>query len=116
MESDYPYPDGYGADGMNKTKLKACSAQTRQRVKGTQVLAWKSLPNDPETMRYYLVKQGPMYIPFQAYDNLIDWKPEQGIYNQTEGKAEGHAVLLTGYGTENGMDYWVSSYRAFKEF
>jgi hypothetical protein len=101
---------------MTRDKLNPCAGNTRNRVKGTKVLAWKSMPGDAETMRYYLVKQGPMYIPFQAYDNLQDWTPAQGIYNKTEGTPGGHGVLLTGYGTENGMDYWVNFLISFFKF
>lgn len=77
---------------MDPSKLKPCSASSRQRVKGTKVLAWKSLPGDADTMRYYLVKQGPMYVGFQAYDNLQDYKT--GVYHEVEGASFGHAGKL----------------------
>lgn len=65
------------------------------------------MPNDEPTIRFYLYTYGPMYVGFKAYPNLDHYK--EGIYTDTENgsPAYGHAVLLVGYGTENGIDYWI---------
>lgn len=87
--------------------VNQCStADNRPRVPGTKVKGWQRLPNDAETIRFYLYNNGPMYVIFDLYKNLYDYK--RGIYSKVDGPKMGcHCVLLVGYGTENGIDYFI---------
>lgn len=92
----YPY---------NKVPSGSCDPSKRSRVPGTKVMDWKFMPNDAETIRYYLKTTGPMFIGFKFYNSMSDY--QGGVIDVAEGKLlGGHAVLLIGYGTENGTDYW----------
>lgn len=68
-------------------------------------------------MRIALVKNGPLAVSFQVYDDLMNYK--SGIYHHTSIRDEvnfkfnpwevtNHVVLIVGYGTsEKGEDYWI---------
>lgn len=51
-----------GAAYAYKEKMvnKCEDSANRPRVNGTKVEGWKSLPNDAETIRFYLYNNGPM--------------------------------------------------------
>jgi C1A family cysteine protease len=95
----YPY---YGV------KVAECSAaKSRSRVANTRVTGWHTLPADSETIRHHLYDNGPMFMSFYVYENFFSYS--SGIYASTDNSKllGGHAVLLTGYGSENGIDYWI---------
>ncbi|KAK2961002.1 putative Cathepsin B [Blattamonas nauphoetae] len=59
--------------------------------------------NDVQAM---LMESGPLYARYNVYEDFLNYK--SGIYVHTTGvKVGSHAVLLLGWGTENGVDYWL---------
>ena len=67
--------------------------------------------NEPE-MRVELVKNGPVAIGFEVYNDFFSYTG--GIYHHTglEDKfnpweVTNHAVLVVGYGEEKGVQYWI---------
>jgi len=54
-----------------------------------------------------LIKRGPMTASFVVYDDFFLYK--EGIYQVTPGAKPvgGHAVVVAGYGQENGIGYWI---------
>ena len=67
--------------------------------------------NEPE-MRLELVNNGPVAIGFEVYKDFVNYKG--GIYHHTTlldkfnpWEITNHAVLVVGYGTENGVAYWI---------
>lgn len=53
-----------------------------------------------------LATNGPLAVAFTVYEDFVTYK--SGVYKHTTGSAlGGHAVLMVGYGTENGEDYWL---------
>ena len=47
-----------------------------------------------------------MYVIFDIHENFKTYK--RGIFSVTQGPPLGcHCVLLVGYGTENGVDYFI---------
>ena len=51
-------------------------------------------------------KQGPIEAAFTVYQDLMNYK--SGVYqHKTGGMLGGHAIKCIGWGTENGVDYWL---------
>ena len=63
---------------------------------------------DEEVIKDYLYNTGPLAIGINA--NLLQFY-YRGIINEDESKCDpkglNHAVILVGYGTENGIEYWI---------
>ena len=95
--SSYPYTSGTGQSGACKTscspvaKLSSCSD-----VK----------PNDQLSLKAAVAKQ-PVSIAIEA-DTKYFQSYSSGILTSSScGTNLDHGVLITGYGTENGIDYWM---------
>ena len=69
-------------------------------------------------MKIALVKDGPLAVSFMVYNDFMQYK--SGIYRHVDISNQGllggpfdpfaitnHAVLLVGYGSENGTNYWT---------
>ena len=51
---------------------------------------------------------GPVETGFLVYEDFIAYS--SGIYKYTEGSLlGGHAVKVLGWGTENGIEYWIAA-------
>jgi len=51
-------------------------------------------------------KNGPIEVAFDVYQDFLTYK--SGVYQQSSGSLlGGHAVKMIGWGTENGLDYWL---------
>ena len=65
------------------------------------------VPPNNETALKIAVYQQPVSVAIQA-DQMIFQKYKGGILQSSEcGTKIDHAVLVVGYGTENGIDYWI---------
>lgn len=64
---------------------------------------------DEEELKAALFGHGPVSIAFQVVDGFRDYST--GVYTSDTCKNGtmdvNHAVLAVGYGTENGVDYWI---------
>lgn len=63
-----------------------------------------------EAMKQTLYSTGPLYVSFYVSNDLFSYK--SGVYTDSKGLCKpsywnNHAVLLVGYGTQNGIDYWL---------
>jgi len=53
-----------------------------------------------------IMKNGPVVFTYDVYEDFINY--QSGVYQHTTGKfLGGHAVRAIGWGTENGVDYWL---------
>lgn len=110
-ESDYPYTSGNGEGG---SCVKGCTP-----VAGTKVQSYVDVTPNSDAAMMTALNVGPVSIAIQA-DTRSFQLYSGGIYNDYEGcnsnsKTKGldsqpnidHAVVLVGYGSENGQDYYI---------
>jgi len=64
---------------------------------------------DEVELQAAVYRNGPVSVCFQVVDDFDDYK--SGVYTsrtcKNSNKDVNHAVLAVGYGTENGLDYWL---------
>ncbi|EPB68438.1 papain family cysteine protease [Ancylostoma ceylanicum] len=64
------------------------------------------LPNNETRIREEILKTGPVVAAFNVYQDFSYYKG--GIYVHKWGEDTGaHAVKVIGWGSENGVDYWL---------
>jgi len=53
-----------------------------------------------------IATNGPVYASFTVFSDFLQYS--SGVYvHKTGTELGGHAVKIYGYGTENGVDYWL---------
>jgi Papain family cysteine protease len=74
------------------------------------------IKNLSDWMRLELMERGPLTVSFMVYPSFFAFftnpKTMQGVYSEknklpNEAVQGGHAVSINGYGTEDGVDYWL---------
>lgn len=92
----YPYVD----------KKESCSY--KNNIKGAEITGFAAIDaKDEETMKKVVATLGPLACSVNGLESLLLYK--RGIYADEEcNKGEvNHSVLVVGYGSENGQDYWI---------
>ena len=98
-----PYTSGDGhVDSCNR---KSCDNENikYRRYKAKEYYFLLSI----NAIKRDIMNNGPIETAFLAYDDLNKYK--DGIYIKTEGAklSGGHACRIVGWGTENGIGYWI---------
>ncbi|KAM7357973.1 cathepsin K2 [Cochliomyia hominivorax] len=92
----YPYVD----------KKQTCSYKDNLKV--AEIKGFATIdPKDEETMKKIVATLGPLACSVNGLESLLLYK--SGIYADekcNEGEVN-HSVLVVGYGSENGLDYWI---------
>jgi C1A family cysteine protease len=97
-EADYPYVSGGGQDGQ------ACNP--KHCTPAVTVSGYKAVPKGDENALMQALLLGPVAIGMDASEEPF-FMYKKGIIDSPKcGKAIDHAILLVGYGTENGKNYW----------
>ncbi|XP_073848117.1 procathepsin L-like [Musca autumnalis] len=94
--ASYPYVD----------KKDTCRYKTD--LKGAEISGFAKIePKDEVTMKKVIATLGPLACSVNGLESLLLY--ESGIYSDEEcNKGEvNHSVLVVGYGSENGQDYWI---------
>ncbi|UYV60936.1 MCM2 [Cordylochernes scorpioides] len=95
-EESYPYKPKQGDCHFNKSSI----AGTCQSFRG--------IAQDVKILQQALARIGPISIVIDAKgDIMLNYKGGVFTNPRCTYYALGHAVLLVGYGTENGLDYWL---------
>ena len=98
FEEDYPY----------KGKKSICKKDS-SKFPGMHVVGFNKYESiDEEYLKNLLLETGPLFVRFNG--NFLQ-NYNKGILNLNSEKCSktnlNHAGLLVGYGTENGVDYWI---------
>lgn len=81
------------------------------RASGSKVSAYYNIQAGNENaMKDALVNTGPLYVAFYVSNDFFSYR--SGVYTDAYGYCRSqpyanHAVLLVGYGNQNGVDYWL---------
>ncbi|XP_057296042.1 dipeptidyl peptidase 1-like [Hydractinia symbiolongicarpus] len=104
-EESYPYIG-------NDTKCDRSKGGTRTYVSDYGYVGGFYGGCNEALMIAYLVKQGPIAVSIEVYDDLFAYKG--GIYHHTglrykfnPFEINNHVVLIVGYGVENGEKFWI---------
>lgn len=61
---------------------------------------------NPEQIKEQIYLYGPMQTGFTVYSDFMNY--QSGVYHHVSGMVEGgHAVKILGWGTQDGLDYWL---------
>lgn len=94
-EEDYPYE---GFDGQ-------CDP-TRKNAKVVSIDGYEDVPADDEKALKKAVAHQPVSVAIEA-SGLALQLYQSGVFTGKCGSALDHGVIAVGYGTENGVDYWL---------
>ncbi|KAJ1363731.1 hypothetical protein KIN20_023656 [Parelaphostrongylus tenuis] len=65
-----------------------------------------AVAQDVSSIQKEIMNHGPVEVAFDVYEDFEHYS--SGIYKYTTGEClGGHAVKMLGWGTENGVDYWI---------
>jgi len=81
-----------------------CAKKTCTGLKAGALTGYKSVANDVSALQD-AVAQGPVSVGIEA-DKPIFQHYKSGVLTGSCGGSLDHAVLITGYGTDNGQMYW----------
>lgn len=98
-EFDYPYT------GMNAT-CQVNKSNVILRIKGYVQLP----PGDENTLMKAVAKIGPISAAMEVTNNTRQFVGRSIFYDRTCHRSSdymNHAVLIVGYGSYNGFDYWL---------
>jgi cathepsin B len=96
----YPYTSGSGSSGTCKTACADGSAFDLHFSETT------SVTGDVAKTQTTIMNDGPVEAAFQVYQDFMNYK--SGVYEHKSGSLlGGHAIKCIGWGTENGVDYWL---------
>ncbi|XP_047318994.1 ervatamin-B-like [Impatiens glandulifera] len=94
-EKDYPYREAKGTCNATKMKSKLVSIDGIKRV-----------PSNNENSLKKAVAQQPISVGIEAYGKAFK-NYVSGIFTGNCGTSIDHAVVVVGYGSEKGLDYWI---------
>lgn len=93
---------------VGSTKGRKCNLN-RPRASNSAVVSWGVVPNKENDIKEALYNIGPLHITLYASSDLYSYK--SGVYTDDKKRCgsnnPNHSVLLVGYGTLNGVDYWL---------
>lgn len=89
------------------TNGRTCNMRN-SRISGSAVTTWRHASSSEQDI-LRLLQDGPLFIVYHVSSEFHLYR--SGIYQDTrnlcQDKRINHAVLLTGAGTENGLEYWI---------
>lgn len=112
----YDHSKNYGgitvaANRPYKGSTNSACVTSTPRAPGSRSVSWLAVANDEESMKQAVYNIGPLYVTIYVSNDMSSFTGT-GVYTDARGycystAANNHAVLLVGYGTQNGIDYWL---------
>lgn len=101
-DSCKPYTSGNGSVETCSTECSSGEAYKKYKCKSGSVVNPRTVAN----IKAELSTNGPLEGAFTVYADFLNYK--SGVYQHTYGLPKGgHAIKVLGYGSENGVDYWL---------
>jgi len=97
LETDYAY--------TGKTGTCSTTKQAKAALKAGQVTSFNDVTTNSETQMKAAVSQGPVSVAIEADQSGFQFY-KTGVFSGTCGTNLDHGVLVVGYGTDSGKDYW----------
>jgi hypothetical protein len=100
-----------GADG--DICLNKVDAQRWFRAKAVYTIGGSTPSYLEQNIMREIYKFGPVSAGFTVFEDFLEWEPksEDDIYTHSDKSSKeaggGHAVKIVGWGTKNGIDYWI---------
>merc|ERR1712212_899894 len=102
-EGAYPYLGKY--PNLNCRKAKCVSKWNAGAKVVKSIYDWRCNENKLKQLVY---QKGAVLVGLYASDDAFSAYDGRGVFDKcTRGQQMNHAVLVVGYGTENGRDYWL---------
>ena len=99
-EECFPYSSGTGTVEACITECKNGDPWKKYKVTGAKAISGVN------TIKELLLADGPIHTGFTVYQDFMQYK--SGIYQHVSGSSlGGHAVVILGWGSEDGVDYWI---------
>merc|ERR1712054_441429 len=97
LESTYAY--------TGKTGTCSSSKQGQAAIKKGQLTTFSDVTTDSEAQLMAAVNKGPVSVAIEADQSGFQFY-KSGVFSGTCGTNLDHGVLVVGYGTDSGSDYW----------
>merc|ERR1711871_619354 len=97
LESAYSYTGKTGTCSASKSSDTAIAAG--------KVTSFNDVTSDSETQMLAAVNKGPVSVAIEADQSGFQFY-KSGVFSGTCGTNLDHGVLVVGYGTDSGKDYW----------
>ncbi len=110
LSYDIVFTPGHGVYGSSRGNCGKCSNPPIKKILNFESIL--SLNNGGTAdyvnkMKRALIQNGALILSFAVYDDFYTYS--EGIYQHTSNKLVGfHAVAIVGYGSSNGIDYWIA--------
>jgi C1A family cysteine protease len=95
-ETDYPYTSGDGVDGTCKTTCKPLVTLT----------GFADVPKGDESALINAISIGPVSVAIEADKSAFQMYKSGVLDSESCGNKLDHGVLIVGYGTDSGKDYY----------
>jgi len=101
-DSCFPYTAGSGSAPACKSTCVDGSKQIKYKCKANSIVH----PTSAEAIKSEIYAHGPVEGAFTVYEDFFNYK--SGVYHHVSGGvAGGHAIKVLGFGSENGVNYWL---------
>lgn len=97
----------YNEQGKSLCTKELCDCTPRSNETAATISGYKDLPQNEESLKSWLSTNGPIAIGVAVPLGTVWQSYRGGIMTNCGHGSCNHGVLLVGYGTESGQEYWI---------